>query len=215
MTNHDAESGFEVVLDNRKLLVVFAVLIIFCGCFFVLGFHLGKRQIQDGTQTAAEPQQKLNTETTQAKVGKPSVSTDEETKTVKPAASEQKLDWYKAVSSRETAPAAIPPPTAAKPAVKKPEPEHTALPADKSKPRPNVNAVSYSLQVGAFSQKRALDATAQSLREKGFECRIEPPQAEGQLYHLMVGKFATRADAAEMKLKLQKSGFSSFIKTNQ
>ena len=209
MANHDAESGFELVLDNRKLIIVFAVLIIFCGCFFVVGFHLGKRQ---GTQDAALPQQKLNTESTQAKAGKPSVSTDEETKTVKPAASEQKLDWYKAVSGRQTAPAAIPTPDAAKPAAKKPEPEHAAVSTEKPKPKASVNSVSYSLQVGAFSQKQALDATAQSLREKGFDCRIEPPQAEGQLYHLMVGKFATRADASAMKLKLQKSGFSSFIK---
>jgi cell division protein FtsN len=210
MANHEAESGFELVLDNRKLIIVFAVLIIFCGCFFVLGFHLGKRQV-----TAAEPQQKPNIESRQAKADKPSVSTDEETKTVKPPASEQKLDWYKAVSSRETAPAAIPPSTAAGPAAKKPEPEPTPAPADKPKPKATVNAVSYSLQVGAFSQKQALDDYAKSLREKGFECRIEPPQAEGKLYLLMVGTFVTRADAAAMKLKLQKSGFSSFIKASQ
>jgi len=59
-----------------------------------------------------------------------------------------------------------------------------------------------------------LDASAKLLRDKGFDYRIEPPQEEGQLYRLLVGKYRTRPEATAMKLRLQKNGFSPFIKTN-
>ena len=35
MTERDQESGFEIVVDNRKRIIAFAVIILICGCFFV------------------------------------------------------------------------------------------------------------------------------------------------------------------------------------
>ena len=55
MDDQSAEPGFEFVLDNRKLIVVFLLLISFCGGFFVLGFMEGKRQgMQEASLAAAE-----------------------------------------------------------------------------------------------------------------------------------------------------------------
>ena len=55
MMDQHSDSGYELVLDNRRLIIAFAVLILFCGCFFVVGFMEGKRQgFQAGSQTAAE-----------------------------------------------------------------------------------------------------------------------------------------------------------------
>jgi cell division protein FtsN len=72
----------------------------------------------------------------------------------------------------------------------------------------------YSVQVGAFRQKQQVDNKADLLRSKGFDCRIEDPVSAEGLYLLKVGKFKSRAEAVAMQLRLKKSGFSSFIKTN-
>jgi cell division protein FtsN len=230
---NEAESGFELVLDNKKLIVAFAVLIAFFGCFFVLGFIEGKRQgVQESAQNAAESPAKPHPETKPAQAVTP---VPDETPKPKDS-SEQPLDWYKNVNSRNSEPAKISPaaaPVSPAPSIPAPAqkpasaehttaaPEHAAAtrptpvpPPSQPKPKVNPEPETYSVQVGAFSQKKALDATAQSLKEKGFDCRIESPQAEGQLYRILVGKFHTRAEAAAMKLRLQKNGFSSFIKTN-
>ncbi len=209
MTNNEVEAGFELVFDNRKLIVAFALLVAICVCFFVLGFREGKRQgYTEGSQIAAESQSKAAPQTMQVQSDKPARS-DSELKSQMQNPADQHLDWYKNVSSRETEPAVIP----AEPANKvfAPAPEKSA--AEKTKPHPE--SVTYSLQVGAFSQKAALDAAARSLKEKGFDYQIELPQAEGQLYHLLIGKFHTRAEAAATKLRLQKNGFSSFIKATE
>jgi cell division protein FtsN len=73
---------------------------------------------------------------------------------------------------------------------------------------------SYTVQVGAFRQKKQVDAKAEMLRSKGFDCRIEFPESEEGLYLLKVGRFKSRAEAVAMQLRLKKNGWSSFIKTN-
>jgi cell division protein FtsN len=208
MVNNEAESGFELVFDNRKLIVAFAVLIIICGCFFILGYRMGKHQgFQAGSQIAAESQSNAASDKLQIPTDNPAHS-DSGPNSPKPDSADQQLDWYKQVSRRAAEPVAI----SAEPAPKAAAPAPAISPSEK--PKPHSESVTYSLQVGAFSQKAALDATARSLKEKGFDYQIEPPQAEGQLYHVMVGKFRTRAEAAATKLRLQKNGFSAFIKTN-
>ena len=47
MIENETESGFELVLDNRRLIGAFVVFIVICGCFFVLGYATGKRQGAD------------------------------------------------------------------------------------------------------------------------------------------------------------------------
>ncbi len=201
MTNNEDGSGFELVLDNRKLIVAFLVLFAFCGGFFIEGYRFGTHHgIQEGSQPAAESQFKTASDKAQVQTDK-LAHPDAGPKSAKPDSADQPLDWYKQVSSREAEPTAKVP----APVPEKPVPE---------KPKPHTESVTYSLQIGAFSQKAALDAAARSLQEKGFDYRIEPPEAEGQLYHLMVGKFHTRAEAAATKLRLQKKGFSAFIKSN-
>ncbi len=215
MTNYDSESGYEYVLDNRKLIFSFVALMAFCCCFFVAGFVLGKRHgLEDASQAAAEAQPKVSSEMAQPQSVK-AAQPDEQPKVTKQNSADQPLDWYKNVSSHDAAPAKIQPAPVVDATPKPATPKHeTPPPPEKPKPQASAQTVTYCLQVGAFSQKQALDATAQLLRNKGFDYTIEPPQAEGQLYRLIVGKYHTRAEAAAMKLRLQKNGFSSFIKAN-
>ena len=55
MMDDASESGLELVLDNRKIVIGFVLLIFICGCFFVIGFIEGKRQgFQEGSQPVAQ-----------------------------------------------------------------------------------------------------------------------------------------------------------------
>ncbi len=240
MTDRTAEPGYELVLDNRKLIVAFAILIAVCGCFFVVGFIEGKRQgIQEGAQTAAESSPKANPADTQAQATKPD-SADAGTKPLSGSPGEQQLDWYKNVREKENEPGGIvpqisqtPPATAAAPVKSVVEPAPSREPAAKPKPqasvthspeppkpKPQANAVhsesvTYAVQVGAFRQRKQVELRSEMLKAKGFDCRIEPPNDPEGFFLLKVGKFNSRADAAAMQLRLKKSGFTSaFIKTN-
>lgn len=196
MMSNDAESKRELVLDNRKLILVFAVFIAICGCFFVVGFVEGKRQgFQEKALAASES------------TTVPAKPVEEPSPDVEPPP----LDWYKSVRGNEnTMPAPVLEPEPVAPV------SETKPPAEvkKKSAAPAAGSVTYSVQVGAFRQLREVENKAKLLRSKGFECRTEEPQSPNDLYLLKVGMFKTRAEAVAMQLRLKKSGFPSFIKTN-
>jgi cell division protein FtsN len=217
MTDHGTESGLELVLDNRKLIIAFVFLIFVCGCFFVVGFIEGKRQgFQQGSHPIAEVKPQGAGET-QAATG--SSANPEASKPTK--AEEQPLDWYKSVNRREGELEKSLQALASKSTSNKSDSlspiSSSSVPAPKPKEQlspPHAGSVTYSVQVGAFRQKRELDKRARMLREKGFDYRIDPPNSPDDLYLLKVGTFRSRADAVAMQLRLRQSGFTCFIKTN-
>lgn len=215
MMDQPSDSGYELVLDNRRLIVAFVVLIFICGCFFVIGFMEGKRQgFQAGAQTANESVAKPSPDESQAPETH-AASTDAGTKSVKAQPEEHPLDWYKNVSGRGEKPAIEPQPVVSRPAPKEAAAKPSSAPVLKPPAKAAVSApASYSVQVGAFRQREQVDAKAQLLRSKGFDCRVEPPESPEGLFLLKIGKFKSRADAVAMQLRLKKSGFNSFIKTN-
>jgi cell division protein FtsN len=206
MEDRGVESGLELVLDNKKLIIAFLVLISVCCFFFVFGFVAGKRQgIREGTQSAT-PVPNPNPVGTPGRespvAAAPSPSTPEPV--ARPDG--QSLGWYKNASQEKTADDA---------AIKPPPQKKAKEAADKAKAQASPSTpVTYSVQVGAFRQKHEAEIKAQSLKSKGFDYRIESPDSPQELYHLKVGKFSSRADAVAMQIQLKKSGFASFIKTN-
>ena len=101
MVDNSSDSGYELVLDNRRLIVAFIVLILFCGCFFVIGFVEGKRQgYQAGSQSAAESAAKPVADEAK-EPERPAVVADSGTPAVKENAEKQRLNWYKNVSGQE------------------------------------------------------------------------------------------------------------------
>ena len=214
MTDQHSESGYELVLDNRRLIIAFAVLVFFFSCFFVVGFMEGKRQgFQAGAQTAAETIPKPVPDEPQ--IPEPqTASTDSGTKSPNKQPEERPLEWYKSVSERAGKP------EIAEPAVDsgRPSKEGTAKPPAVPDFKPSATAAAsapagYSVQVGAFRQRQQADTKAEQLRAKGFDCRVEPPDSPEGLYLLKVGKFKSRPEAVAMQLRLKQNGFSSFIKT--
>jgi cell division protein FtsN len=208
MTEHEMESGFELVLDYRKLIVAFAVFIAICGCFFVWGFMAGKRQgmqlsaIADSDSAAGVVMEEVppsTADTDNAVSDAPSLEAD---------AVQKDLEWYQSVNKKEDDPAGVQPPR--EPILAK----ETTADSSAAGSISNTEPATYSVQVGAFKQRPEAEAQALDVRSKGFDSRIEPPASSGQLYHVKVGKFGTRAEAVALQLRLKQNGFSCFIKTN-
>jgi cell division septation protein DedD len=214
MTNHETESGLELIVDNRKLIIAFALLIVICGGFFVVGFMEGKRQgFQEGAQTAAESPPKKDAVSTEIQTGEPARA-DQAAVSIRQDSGDQQLDWYKNVNRQAGEPESISSTVASNAKPKATVLPPAAISTDESEPDAKTGPVTYSVQVGAFLQKQEVETRANVLREKGFDCRIEPPQDSGEFYLLKVGKFRSRAEAVAIQLQLKKSGFPSFIKTN-
>jgi cell division protein FtsN len=227
MTDNSSDSGYELVLDNRRLIVFFVVLILICGCFFVVGFVEGKRQgYQSGSLAAAESAAKPDPEAAK-ELEHRAEGLNPESPLAKEDAEKQQLNWYKNVSGQEKKNEITPPPAEpvaapgkekAKPAAV-PTPVPQAATSGKEPVKPAVVSApeapaSYTVQVGAFRQRQQVESKAKLLKSKGFDCRIEVPQSSEDLYLLKVGRFKSRAEAADMQLRLKKNGFGSFIKTN-
>ena len=219
MTEQATDSGIEVVLDNRKLIVAFVVLIAICGGFFVLGFVEGKRQgYQSGMLTAVETSTPANTDTSSTPVSQTADSASEP-KVAENVTESQPLNWYQNVNRREEEPEIASRKAPSSPAKTVAAPESKAKAKSESKPKADSNAlrtgsVNYCVQVGAFIKQKEAETRVQELRSKGFECRIEPPVPPKEFYLIKVGRFDTRAEAVAMQLRLKNSGFSCFVKTN-
>lgn len=215
MTENETDSGVEVVLDNRKIILAFVVLIAICGGFFVLGFVEGKRQgYQAAMQAAAEVGIVEKSAVAQAQL--PETETIQDSESSKSDAEEQPLNWYKNVNRQEDEPEIAARATSGSSS----KTDAKAAPAAKSPSKPKTEeralagSASYSVQVGAFVKQEEAEIRARELRSKGFEYRIEPPVPPNQFYFVKVGRFGTRAEAVAMQIRLKESGFSCFIKSN-
>lgn len=206
MVDNSSDPGYELVLDNRRLIVAFIVLVLICGCFFVVGFVEGKRQgYQAGSQTAAESAAReipdVPEEADSGEVPSESESTEAKKDTENP-----QLNWYKKVRQAPASEIAAPSPEPT-PAPPKETVERAEIP-------PPAKVSGYTVQVGAFRQRQQAEVKEKELRAKGFDCRIEVPESSEDLYLVKVGRFKSKAEATAMRLRLKKSGFNSFIKTN-
>jgi cell division protein FtsN len=211
MDDQSAEPGFEFVLDNRKLIIVFLLLISFCAGFFVLGFMEGKRQgMQEASLAAAEDASRADS----SMEGVPSTP---DMGFLSDSSAESQEDLFEGDNRAEGRAANTAPTLALNP----PENERKSLP--RSEPQGKIDTgdetefeapVVYSVQVGAFRRQADAEKQAQVIRSKGYDCRIEHPGPPQQLFLLKVGKFNTRAEAVAMQLRLKQSGFASFIKTD-
>jgi cell division protein FtsN len=229
MEHSPHDTGAQFVLDNRKLIVGFALLIVLCGTFFVIGFMEGKRQ---GIQRAKE-QFPVNAATAPPQSSLPAAISEgsggAQIKPLEEKSVREQLEWYKSVNKREESAAASPSRSArATEASSKADsarieaaPAKTGSSASATKtqapPRPRPAAtskVTYSVQVGAFRQRREAEAKASALKDRNYQYVIEPAVGAEPLFLLKVGRYESRAEAVATQLRLKKDGFSTFIKTN-
>jgi cell division protein FtsN len=209
MTERDQESGFEIVVDNRKRIIAFALIILICGCFFVWGFIAGKRQGMQlsaisGTDTATAPGMEMTipppADTDETAAAVPSLEED---------AVQQDLDWYQSVNKKGNEPVGIQPPRSSRPA------KETTMPTQAAASNVSSATATYSVQIGAFSQRQKAETEARNVRAKGFDSWVETPKSSGKPYRVKVGKFDTRAEAVVVQGRLRENGFSGcYVTTN-
>ncbi len=222
MNQTGTDSGTELVLDNRKLIITFLVLVVVCGAFFVIGFMEGKRQAvptrveRTPSYPAAGTEAEARGPDTKA-AGRPTESAPNEDRSGR-----SQMDWYRNVQGKESgaqkpseAPKAAkttPTPPEKKPVVSQPQVTKGTAATGAGSMVPAAN-VTYTVQVGAFKQRQEAESRAGALKAKGYDCVIDFSPVQ-QLYLVKVGKFDTRADAKAMQLQLSKDGISSFIKVD-
>jgi cell division protein FtsN len=224
MDRQPVEPGFEFVLDNRKLIVIFALLMAVCAGFFVFGFVEGKRQaVQSEVQKAPAAPSAVESPTTPAPA---SAEGNKVPSNPAPAVAEppirDQLEWYKNVKDRPESAAKRKEPAARAKAAKKDEPASTtgtarpetktSLPADSSVGVSPASKATYSVQVAAYSQRRDAEAQAVKLKSKGYEFTIEPSGTQKNPYQVKVGRFDSRAEAEAMERRLKRDGFATLIK---
>jgi cell division protein FtsN len=228
MNHQTGDAGAQFVLDNRKLIVGFALLIVLCGTFFIIGFMEGKRQgIQRGKEQL--PASAVNAPTTPIQAADSGEhDSDRGSKPVPEKSVREQLEWYKSVNKREEVPAtpSSRPGKTAEPAgdsTSKSKEAKAAAPQAPSAKKPmsshpspatSSQKTTYTVQVGAFKHRREAETKAAALKAGGYEYFIEPSGAAEPLFLLKVGRFASRAEAVATQLKLKRDGFATFIKTN-
>lgn len=202
MTDNEMDSGFEWVLDNRRLIAAFSILIIICGGFFVWGYWMGKRQGEiaaSGSLRAGEPgREDRDLSTSEGPVAEIQPIEEDEAR--------EDLGWYKSVNDSEMDTPGIEP---SRTEVKRTPPETGTS--------PSAGAVqnTYSVQVGAFKTRKQAETVAEDIRAKGFQSRIEAPPSPNGLYRVKVGRYNTRPEAMADQLSLKKKGYSEcYIKIN-
>lgn len=203
MDNRSPDSGLELVLDNRGLIITFALLIFVCGIFFVLGFIEGKRQGAAASAKTTTEVKPPETATSSVAPGASQPAANSGAEAVK-----EQLDWYSNVAKRGQAAAKLESlKTATNPVADQPEVAKGAAPL--------TAKLTYTVQVGAFRKREDAESRAKTLEAKGYQYLIDPPvEPERPLYLLKVGKYNSRAEAVAVALRLKKDGFSTFIKTN-
>jgi DedD protein len=235
MDSRSQQSGTEYVLDNRKLIVGFLLFSVACGAFFAIGFMEGKRQCVQAPQPGAAPEANPSARQTNSPAASGSSPAADPQSSMR-----ERLEWYKNVQGggadkpsgaaespeKAAAPAAkivdVPParpatketPAADKAAAAKAPPASDT--AAKKTPPPAGKAAksSYTVQVGAFTQRHEADLKVDALKAKGFSSIVEEPKPPDQFFRVKVGRFDTRAEAVAMQRKLQKAGFICIIKTD-
>jgi cell division protein FtsN len=210
MDNRTKESASELVLDNRKLVIGFLLLLIICGTFFVIGFMEGRRQGLQSRVEATPPAGDSESIAETAELqGAATPVPEAQAKPADPAKGREELDWYKNVNQDRRPEAKLSQPEASA-STPKPAPKQ---PSQRAAAKQKTGAAVYRVQVGAFRQQAQAQALADALQAKGYSCEIESPLGANDLYRVKVGAFSSRAEAVATQLRLKKDGYNSFIKT--
>lgn len=69
----------------------------------------------------------------------------------------------------------------------------------------------YTVQVGAFKEKKNADGVAAQLKVKGFAAMVKQ---SGGLYCVQAGAFSSKANAQRLREQLKAKGYAAIIKTN-
>jgi cell division protein FtsN len=224
----------EIQLGRKQIVFLFMAAVVVAVGVFLLGVSFGRSVQSPASAAAADTGAPTDTSVavvpppTETKPGDLTYQATLQGQTT-PAATPTPTPAPEPASTPASAPpAATPTPTPAAPppvtqATEPPKSDKPATPdtpargTDASRtsamPAPSARG-QYALQVGAYSTQQAAERMAADLKTKRFpsSITIDPPSTPGARFHVMVGPYATRADAQKVIALLDKEGIKSFIK---
>jgi len=188
------ENESEILLGNKQLLVVFAVVAILLATAFTGGYMLGKSSAEKKAASGAESSQTTAAETNGGPITQRIAPEDS------PAA------------KTDQAPSPVDPPKPT-PAPQKTEAKPLAVPDDSetvlgSRNQPGApRHGDVFVQVMAVGRKEA-DATVDVLRQHEFQARVAPAPGTPGTFRVLVGPSKDAADLRNTEDKLRKIGFT-------
>ncbi len=192
-----SDQGFhEVQLSGKQLVFLFMSAVVLAVMVFLLGVNVGQgvRSAVGETETTAE-----------AVVPETLVPADPAAgeKTEKPA--EPELSYHEMLVGSAT------PPAVAEVAPPKPEAPQTPLPPAAA--APVAGAGDWFLQMGAYSTRGVADSQVEKLKQLSVPAFVLVPSAGSadKLFKVRVGPYKDRAEAEQVKIRLERQGTSSRI----
>ena len=188
-----SEDGqYELILENRQVLMIFFVAAALCGVFFGLGYVVGK----NSGSGFVLPQQ----------TAAPAGGAEGKRSALSPAESPSQA------ATPTSAPATSQPePKAAEPE-KKPEAaekKETAAAPPPPAPAPAESVI--TLQVAALSKRDDADAMVALLKRKSFPVTLVT-NAPDNLFRVQVGPYTSVKEAEAVKTRLEREGFKPIVK---
>jgi cell division septation protein DedD len=214
------EGEFELVLGNRQLLSVFAIVVILLGVFFSMGYVVGRNSAPVGTETARNAKSKPEHDADSSDGSNPDTPTDTPANAattppaIEPAAGDNAPssppEITKPALAQQPAPAPVNHQTARSTDVK-PKPSPSPAPAG-----PPVHAAAAGepssgqyWQVVATARPDA-EIIAEALGKKGFHAILAPAPKDG-IFRVLVGPLPDAPAQAQTRTGLESAGFKNPI----
>ncbi len=233
-----AEEDTEITLGTGKLLGLFFMLALTCGIFFAVGYSLGKTAEREQALKNPQPQtvagdpdlapSKPSSAVAPAGKAAPASEDGAESKDNAP-----KMTFYQAVKQNpgeetKSAEALKPSETSSKsadmsavgakqrdtPAAKPVQVAKADVPLTSAPSTPQASpSGTFLVQIAAVTHEEDAAALAGALRKKSYSASVvKNPTGKDQLFHVVLGPYASLQDAEAMKAKLQGEGYNPIVK---
>jgi hypothetical protein len=211
------EGEFELVLGNRQLISVFAIVVVLLAVFFSMGYIVGRNSSPVAAETARNEKPKPDREADSSETPSADQPSDEGPTPPALDSTAPASDAAPAKAPKSTKPAQ---PPAASPARSKPEPVRVAEAKPKPSPIPPPSAPVHAAAAGdpAGGQYWQVVATArpdaeiiaEALGKKGFHAVLAPAPKDG-IFRVLVGPLADASTQASTRTGLESAGFKNPI----
>lgn len=188
------DGEYELVLGNSQLLSIFFIVVVLLGIGFTLGYLLGRNGPGNGNTELAETSDSTATPVASNLPPPPTTTQAEE-------------------------PAYVPPPKPAATVTRPSASEMPSAPPDTQDPAPAATAASKDsfrtgnppkgsvfIQVSAVKKADA-EMEANTLSKRGFPTWVMASPANPELFSVLIGPYAEKADLAKAKASLEQLGF--------
>ncbi len=230
-----AEEDTEITLGTGKLLGLFFMLALTCGIFFAVGYSLGKTaereqalKNQPPQTVAGDPDLATSKPSAAAAPNGKAAPASEDGAESKDSA--PKMTFYQAVKQNpgeetKSVETVKPSETSAKsaetaakqretPAAKPVQVAKADVPLSSTPSTPQASpSGTFLVQIAAVTHEEDAAALAGALRKKSYSASVvKNPTGKDQLFHVVLGPYASLQDAEAMKTKLQGEGYNPIVK---